>query len=130
MPIPSMTTTVAKARLLAQLRQNLEKHSEIVAEARKNYVELARKQIEARLKLLEEGKIVNLYFDLDPPLDYSETYKTVIEMLEWSEDELIKLSSQDFRNMVMDEWSWASSFYGSNKRFSAQACAIADQKGY
>lgn len=128
--ITSMTTRVVKARLLAQLHQNLERHTEIVAEARKNYVAEARKLIERRLKALEDGKVVHLHFDLDPPLDFSDTYRVAIEMLKWSEDEFIELTSQEFRNMVMDEWDWASSFYGSNKKFSAQACAIADEKGY
>ncbi len=118
-------TVVKKDNLLKTLRENHEKHSKIVDEARKGYVEQAKEAITKRLEQLKEGKIVSLTFHLNPPLDYSEVYRTTIKMLEWTTEDKLTLAADEFRQLVLDEWSWTESFYGSNKRFSATASQIA-----
>lgn len=116
-----MTTKVNKTKLLTTLKSNLEKHSQIVQEARKGYLEKALKALQNRMKDLQNGKLVTLSFTLSPPVDYSEIYKNSISMLEWNTAEVIELRADEFRQLVRDEWDWTDTFLHSNSRYSATA---------
>jgi hypothetical protein len=121
-----MTTTVSKEKLLDALRVNLARHSQIVQEARDGYVTQAREALERRLEELRTGKVVSLKFTLNPPLDYSEVYRTAIQMLEWNADEMIVLQADEFKQLVLDEWDWIDGFIASNSAYSTTARRLSD----
>ena len=116
-----MITRVEKSDLLAKLKENAAKHASVVQEARNGYMKRARKELEQRLKQLQQGLIVSLSFSLTPPADHSEVYKTTIDMLEWNTQEYIDLGADEFRQLVRDEWEWTDNFLHSNARYSKQA---------
>lgn len=126
----TMTSKVKKETLLKKLRENLEQHSRIVAEARAGYLKKAREALEHRLRDLGEGKIVHLGFDLIFPSDHSEVYRSVIKMLEWTTEDEITLAADEFRQLVEDEWGWTGQFFASNKMYSGTAAHISAAKGY
>lgn len=116
-----MTTTVAKDKLLATLKANLAKHSDIVREAREGYVKRAKAALESRLNEIRQGKVVALSFTLSPPQDYSEIYRTSIQMLEWNTEETVDLQPDEFKQLVLDQWDWRDNFLASNSHYSKQA---------
>lgn len=118
-----MVTVVPRESLLAKLRENAAEHKQIVEEARKGYVEQARKALEHRLERLAKGEIVSLQFSLSAPQDYSEVYRTTIEMLEWTKEDQITLQADEFRQLVQDQWDWSDSFYLGNSTYSPTAAA-------
>ncbi len=115
--------------VLAKLKENRETHSRIVAEAREGYVEAAKKALQSRLRELKKGEITHLQFHLAPPQDYTSTYDTAIEMLEWHTDDEITLSAQEVQNLIMDNWDWMDHFLLSNTQYSATAMTVATTKG-
>ncbi len=114
-----MNITCDKDEILEKLRANLEQHSKLVAEARDGYVKRAATELEKKLALVREGKVVSLSFHLKVPKDYSTVYKTAIQMLEHHQEERIVLSATEFRQLVEDEWDWTREFFGSNSAYSA-----------
>lgn len=110
-----------KKEILAKLRSNREKHSAIVAEARKGYVDQARAKLRERLDQLESGKVVALAFQLDPPQDHTAVYDTAIEMLTLSTEDHVVLDAGQVRNLVMDQWDWSDRFLAINAQYSATA---------
>ena len=127
-----MKVTWKTAEVLGRLRENRGKHAAVVVEARKGYVKQARAVLSLRLAQLEEGKATSLRFALDTPVDNTDLYDTVIEMLEGHEragNDSIELSSIEVRNFVMDEWDWSSQFLMTNAPYSASAADLANEKG-
>lgn len=119
--LDSMKVTVNTADVLTTIRENAEKHSAIVAEAREGYVKAAEKALAMRLKELRSGKLVNLSFTLSPPVDQSAVYRTAIRMLELHTGETITLDSDQVRSFVMDEWGWKKNFLLTNSTYSSAA---------
>lgn len=124
-----LSTWVSRDELLDKLRANLTAHKKIVQEAVTGYIAAAHKELAHRLDQLEAGKVVALTFTLQPPQDMSEAYKTVIGMLEMSQDDKIELSVSEYRQLVMDEWDWMDQFLVSNSRYSKLAEFGAGAKG-
>lgn len=124
-----MTTVVAVADLLSTLETNRANHGRIVSEAREGYLKKAQEAISKRLDDLRSGKLVSLEFSLRPPQDFTEAYDTAIKMLQWTTQKEVTLSADEFRHLVMDEWSWLSDFLMANSAYSAGAVQYAATKG-
>lgn len=110
-----------KEETLKTLKENQLTHKKIVKEARKGYMEKARKALEKRLKALEKGELVSLTFELRPPQDHSTGYETAIKMLELHQENTIKLSADQVRPFLMDRWDWTDDFLMTNSVYSATA---------
>lgn len=108
-----MSTTVDKTKLLAALRKNLERHGAIVREALAEYITQAKQHVLAKLEQLKEGRPVALVFHLSPPQDYSEVYRSTIQMLEWNTAAEVELQADEFRQLVEDKWDWKDGFTAS-----------------
>lgn len=109
--------------VLEKLRTNRAEHATIVAEARKGYVEDAKRVLGLRLAQLEEGKIVGLEFRLAPPRDMTAAYDAVISALEMHTGEDVSLSAQQVRTFINDDWDWMEDFLVGNARYSETARA-------
>lgn len=107
--------------VLAKLKQNRENHVKIVAEAREGYVAKARQVLEEKLVQLKEGKVTDFSVYLQPPVNYTSEYDTIITMLELSTDQTISLSASQVRRFVNDDWEWKNEFLGTNAMYSNSA---------
>ena len=118
--------TVNKLDLLATLRKNKEKHIEIVKEAQIGYIKKAKDVFEEKLKKIVENGIVDLNLNLTAPVNYSKEYDTAISMLEWERSAEVRLNQQNFKQFVLDDWSWKNTFLVSNASYSsvASGCAL------
>jgi len=52
-----------------------------------------------------------------PPRSHLDDYDRVIEMLQWSRDEYIELTQQEFDQYIRDEWHWKREFVTSNAKY-------------
>lgn len=103
------------------LRQNLAKHEVIVQEARRGYVEKAKKALEAKLDALNSGKVEPLTFALPVPEDYTRAYQTAIRLLEMHTEKTIELDATNAECFIMDRWSWRGAFLMKSAAYSATA---------
>lgn len=111
---------VEKGRLVEALTANRSKHVEEYTAALEGYYKQAEaevKKLAKRIKDRSEGG--HLYVNLVKPESYEEQYDTALEMLEWSQDESIEVSQQEFRQYIQDEWAWKQSFSTTNSTYIA-----------
>lgn len=121
---------VNKAHLLTKLKENREKHRAIFLEALEGYRKEAIRQLEAQLARAKSSKKFTVYINLTQPSDQTKDYDRAIGMLNMSLDTEIALSEQDYKNYVLDDWTWKSQFLASNSAYSATAAGqYADQLG-
>ena len=71
------------------------------------------------MKKVNEDKFVNfvLLYELDQPMDKTEEYDRVIEMLKMEVSEVVEISQGEFRNFVQDKWDWTERMLISNTKY-------------
>ena len=124
--------TALTSEVLDKLRLNRDQHAKLVQEARDGFVAAAIPVLVARLAALQQGKIVNLRFDLTPPQDHSKEYETALMMLEMhlrAGEDRITLTAADVQQFILDEWEWTDNFLLSNIPYSGSAALLAREKG-
>jgi len=127
----SMNITVNRERLLEKLKENRARHVKIVQEANDNfYTEVARK-LEAKLDAVrtaatagEKPRLIAL--SVQPPVDHTGEYDTVITMLEYHTGETIQLTPDEARNLLEDRWDWMRVFLETNAAYSKSARALGE----
>lgn len=119
--LSGMNVTAKVSVLLEKLRTNREEHAAIVKEAREGYMRKAQDELNKRLGELKEGKIVGLVFSLTPPQDYTRVYDTAIATLEIATEEEIKMTPDQIRHLVLDDWDWQREFLASTSQYSGSA---------
>jgi len=118
--------------VLGVLRANRTQHATIVGEATTGYKIEAITALQRRLYQMESDQVVDLRFDLRPPVNHTKTYDTAIRALEMHEragQVLISLSSDQIRNFVEDEWDWQDAFLRDNAKYSLTSKVLATNKG-
>jgi len=103
-------TTVKKEELLARLRENRLEHRENFLRGLVGYKKLMLEEMERRVEELRQGRMVSRTIGFEEPCDYTKEYDRVIEMLEMSVDDEITITGTEFRQFVMDDWSWKEHF--------------------
>ena len=106
--------SVNREELIAKIQENLSAHqSELKAllKARATAViDCLECDIEKTKKDSSYQTPENLMDKFPMPSDKSKDYEVAIDMLFWSEGELVELDSFDFRRYVMNEWDWMNHF--------------------
>lgn len=102
--------TVPKEKLLTTIRENHAEHRNQFLAAQDKYRERVIAELDVRLEAARTGGRIDLGFALPEPVDYSDSYNTAIQMLEWETAEEIVLSEQDFQRFVLNKWEWARAF--------------------
>lgn len=108
----NQTITVNKDVLLTKIKENLEIYKKEHEETVKDYHETVRQHL---IEATEAVKVNNfsseiIYFRISAPVDYSEKYQTVIDMLEYSTNDVIELDSPSFKAYIKNQWDWTESF--------------------
>ena len=134
------TITVLVEDVLITLKKNLKEHQVILAEARIGYIKKAKKALVERHALLEEGKLVNMHFDLSIPTDHSKEFETAITMMEMHRDAhnatrdaeipaTYEFKAQDVQQFILNNWMWMDTFLISNAGYSDSSRMLATEKG-
>jgi hypothetical protein len=112
---------IEKIELLSMLVTNRDNHNDEYQEANKAYrLEVIETLSKALVDIRDEGQEVNLEFDIVEPMDMTKDYDRVIKMLKMSVDTQIELSSSEFQNYVMDDWSWSGVAAVSNSAYTSK----------
>lgn len=118
---------VKKEELLNVLRENRTKHRQIFEEAIEGYRKTVIAEFERRLDDAKAGRKIDIRFTLPQPVDQTKDYDRAIGMLEMTIDDVIHLEEIEYRQYVMDDWSWKQSFLTSNSTYSGTAAAFLAQ---
>lgn len=103
--------TVDKNDLQKTLLDNKKKHVELFEEATHDYKEKTIKEAEEFLEEIKADPLKkNGFRPGGAPKSYESDYDRAIEMLEWETDSQIRLSEDDFRRYVQDDWDWKDHF--------------------
>ena len=108
---------IEKGKLLEIIRENKIKHIEEFSEAVTDYKLLVEVLCKDNLKLAKTGDLTK-FKDIQhipaAPESHEHEYFKAIRMLELSSDEIIRLDSERFNQLVLDEWRWKATFSTSN----------------
>lgn len=108
---------VKKDRLLADLKKNLAAHEVELKQAKIDFQEAVVLELTKMLESAKEGKKITLAVELSPPPDNTKEYERVISMLEYTTSEEIKITEQEFRKYVQDEWTYKAQMNYSNAQY-------------
>ena len=108
----NQTITVNKNILLAKIKENLELYKSDYSETLQDDHLAIKKHLEKAITSVNEGDYSSdvIYFRINAPVDYTEKYQTVIDMLEYSTNEEIELDSPSFKAYIKNQWDWTDSF--------------------
>lgn len=109
--------TVKRLKLLDAIRKNRKGHRAEFEKAIVGYRKAAISEIEAMLSDAKNNIRIARRLTLIEPEDHTADYDRVIMMLEMSIEPNIRLSSDVFRQYVMDEWAWMNQFKTSTASY-------------
>jgi len=112
---------VKVADLLIRLEENRMNHRAIFKSALAGYRKEVIKQLDVALKDATEGRKIQTAFYLSKPVDQTKDYDQAILMLKMHTEDEITVTSTEFSNYVMDDWSWKDDFILTNSAYTAIA---------
>ena len=103
---------VDRDRLLTTLRENREQHIAAYETAITAYRQQAAEWLRGQAGVAAEGQSPERRYprDLPEPDSYVDEYDRAIAMAEWSTDNAVKLSREDFDRFVRNVWEWTGRF--------------------
>ena len=104
------SVNVSRVAMLEALKINLAAHKAEFEEAHRDYLAALKVKLDIAQVELAKGNTTAAYIKIVAPVDHSEDYEEVIEMMEMSVDETINLDADAFRAYFKNAWSWKSSF--------------------
>lgn len=113
---------INKENLIEILKKNAKSHQEKYEKAYKNWVIAYKEMLEKLTKKAEKGKPIPFHkIKLDKPKSYLASYEETIGMLELSVEENIVLTQNDYRQFVLDKWSWTNEFAFSSASYNSSS---------
>jgi hypothetical protein len=115
-----MRVTISKEKLLEVLHKNRADHVEIYTSSVEGYKKAIQDSIHTVQTIFDDTQELNIgpLVSLNKPLSYESQYAEAIEMVTWSETEQFTLEQQEFRQYVLDKWSWMNQFVTSNSGYA------------
>lgn len=113
------SVNVAKETILDTLKANRETHVLNYEKAMEGYKAEVHDAIQAATHDFNEGNldIAHHFTALDKPVTYQKQYDDVIGMLEMATDTEIELSTEEYRQFVLDEWQWKHHFLSNTQKY-------------
>lgn len=115
----NISCVVAKDTLLEIVRENKKRHEKLHRDALAGWREEMKQMLEKALSTVAADPPHGVYINEEPPMDHTQDYDRVIEMLELTEEDVIDLNGNDFAALVRDDWSWTVVWVQSNRKFSS-----------
>lgn len=117
------TVKIEKKKLLTKLIANRNAHRALFLKAQVGYRKTIIRHLDRMLKQARAGKEVQtqIIVRVPAPQDMTSSYDRVISMMQWTQDELIELTEEEFSQYIRDNWRWSadnfrsSSFYSKSK---------------
>jgi len=112
--------TVKKTDLLETLRRNRDEHRDLFLKAQKAYRKRWIKELERKLKEARNNEEIVQAIALPVPEDHTDDFDTVIQMLEWDQNDTLEISYRDFLTYVRNDWGWKVSFAANTESYLAE----------
>lgn len=112
---------VSKDELLEVLKTNREKHRGLYEKAWAGYCKLTEEELVEKLARIKKGRRIDPFFGNQPPVDHTNDYGDVIDMLGMALDDKIELTQQQFKQYVKDDWGWKREWTTSNTKYTEAA---------
>lgn len=116
--MPDFQITVNKAALLEKLRAGRDEHRTIFESAIEGYRRVVTEALERRIQMLRENKTIEETMRFTVPVDHTDDFTRVIEMLEMDLEANITIDEARYRMYVDNEWDWATNFAASNSGYT------------
>lgn len=107
---------VDKAKLIATLKQNRERHISVFRAAQDTYRKLAIEKLSAALKAAESGEEIT-FPQLMKPRSFANEYDKAIGLLEMSLSDTTEITGTDYERFILDRWGWSNNFKMSNSSY-------------
>lgn len=118
------TVRVNKDNLMRILAENMVTHVQDYELAWEGYRKAVISNAEAlldRAKNVKKNKPVQLYINLEMPVNHEDDYVRAMEMCEWEVGTEVELSEGEFSQFVQDDWGWKQLFEASNMMYTGSA---------
>lgn len=102
--------TVDRTKLLDKVKKNLEIYKDLYQSSVDAYWKLAERKLANMLERTKQHRKIEPYLNISFPTNHKEDYELIISMLEFSEDEKVILTPQEFSKYVLNNWSWRKDF--------------------
>lgn len=109
---------IKKEKLLAILKENRGKHRGIFDKAVDGFRQKSIEALEKKIEKIKKGKLENVMINFPIPEDHTIDYDRVIRMIELTEEEVIKLTEDESRMYLMDDWAWKRQWSASNSMYT------------
>jgi len=110
--------TLAKAELIAVITSNQLTHNQEYAEMMQAFKVEVATETKAMIEFnASREKDFRTSIDVREPMSHNDEYDRILSMLNMSVDDNITLSQEEYRQYVLDEWSWAGMFAMSKTRY-------------
>ena len=111
------TVKIKVSELMLKVVENRNNHKNTFEKALKGYRTEVIKELEISLEDARTGRKIKRYISLEEPINQTKDYDRVIEMLKMTTDEIVELTSQEFSQYVLDQWSWSEAVGMTNSRY-------------
>lgn len=120
------TVKVNKSDLLTALTKNRADHRAVFLDALKSYRTRVIEELDKALEDARAGRRFLTNLMLQQPMDMTKEYDRAISMLNMSIEDVIELSDGEFRQFVLDDWSWRNQFIAANSVYTAMPAKFQD----
>ena len=112
------TVKVRKVDLIQRIEENRAKHRSIFEDACAGYREAAIRELDRSLADAKAGRKIRQFLELVEPVDHTDDYDAILEMLRFSVDDVIELDARSFNQYMRDQWRWREQFVLSNSNYT------------
>lgn len=117
-PGTEFNITVNKAALIDKIRTNRDEHRAIFDAAIEGYRRVVTEALEARIRILQDGKTIEQTIVFAVPVDHTEDFTRVLDMLEMDLEATVTIDEARYRMYVDNEWDWARNFASTNSGYT------------
>lgn len=96
--------------LLTKLKDNRELHVTEYNTAFKGYMEKLENKLSSMLSNVQNGVNIDTRITLERPQSHEEDYDRIIEVLDMTPADTVKLTLSEFDKYVRDKWDWTRGF--------------------
>lgn len=116
--------TFSVCQVLDQVQMYRDEHAQEVEEAKQGYRKKVAEELRSAAVRIDNGEIVNIQKIIDAlpqPQDRLSVYDSMLDMLMNTTDKDIRLTGDEYRKLMQDEWDWREHALESNSTYSAIA---------
>jgi|18_taG_2_1085343.scaffolds.fasta_scaffold58069_2 hypothetical protein len=104
------TISVDKHKMLDTIKKNMDQHLVAYKEAMLGFEKHYKSVLEDMINRFEFDNEIKSHVSFDIPKSHEEDYKSIIEMLEMSVDDVVYVTYDQFQRYVRDNWEWKKDF--------------------